>query len=183
VLKMDEPTPSPRVSTMSARQLRPNYRTRLQLSRRRWRSGSLVRPEEGQGTHPTLRSWLGRPQHKGSPPTLTCDQRASDVAGLICGPGCGVRFHRLRTCRRVGPRPRWADFVAKVWRLGAVNFFRTVQASLEKSCGGPQKRPCTLPATSPIAWRRCWTALLLHAVPHVDFRRLRFFDFLQQYRP
>jgi len=29
-----------------------------------------------------------------------------------------------------------ADIIAKVWRLGGVNFFRTVQASLEKSCGG-----------------------------------------------
>jgi hypothetical protein len=52
--------------------------------------------------------------------------------------------------------------VAKVWRQGGVNFFRTVQASF-----GPLKRPRTPPATSPAAKRRRWTALSRHAGSHI----------------
>jgi hypothetical protein len=73
-------------------------------------------------------------------------------------------------------RPSWADSVAKVWRAAGVNFFRTAQASFEKSCGGPPQRPRMLPTTSPTALEACeWRFLLTPGCR--DLCRPQFFGF------
>jgi hypothetical protein len=77
------------------------------------------------------------PSRAGLPATGACP--AATISGLANGLAehTSVSFLQVRTCRGTRPGQQRADFVAKVWRPGGVSFFRTVQASFEKSCGGP----------------------------------------------